>query len=391
LALSENTTMIVQPLNDRSGSERIVERARRMMKSEILTGRPDPEGLLALTRIIFPGEDVSDPKFLPWLYDQNPGGRAVEFLTRNQDLVTGHIALVPLRYKIGKGAATGSMAINAITHPDYRGRGIFIILHDLAFKAAPAEQIAFTFGYANLSSEKGCLRHLGYRKLANLPLWVLPFNLPRIIAAQPSKRSLAWRAAAWAAQPPLTLWRWARRPRKGSSADIRKIAKFGPEFDDLWAAASQNLDNILVRDRTFLNWRFVEAPTRRYDLWAAFSGSRPVGYLAGRSIEIKGLRWGFIVDLFSEDTPAGRAAASRLVAAFHAHLAGEGTDIAASLMLRHAPAARALRRNGYAVCPPSLLPREFPALLRWNMPEPPPPRFFEPSNWFITLADFDAL
>jgi GNAT superfamily N-acetyltransferase len=383
--------MIDQPLNDRSRSERVLARARRMMRSEILTGRADPDGLLALTRIIFPGEDVSDPKFLTWLYDRNPGGRAVEFLTRNQGLVTGHIAFLPLRYKIGNGTAVGSVVVNAITHPDYRGRGIFMILHDLAAKAALAERVAFSFGFANLSSEKGCLRHLGYRKLANLPLWVLPFNLPRILASQPSKRSKAWRSAAWAAQPPLNLWRWARRPRKGPSADIRKIAEFGPEFDELWASASKNLNNALIRDRAFLNWRFVEAPTRRYNLWAAFDGSRPVGCLAGRSMEIEGLRWGFIVDLFSEDSPDGRAAASWLVAAFHAHLAGEGTDIAASLMPAHAPAARALRRNGYVVCPPSLLPRDFPVLLRWNMPEPPPPRFFETSNWFMTLADFDAL
>ena len=383
--------MADRPRYDKPASDRVLERARRMMKSEILPGRPDPDGLLALVRTVFPGEDVGDPRFLLWLYDRNPSGRALEFMTQNRELVTGHIALIPLRYKTGDGMTTGSMAINAITHPDYRGRGIFIILHDLGFKEAAAKNVPFTFGYANLDSEKGCLKHLGYHELARLPLWVLPFDLPKILASQPSKRSLAWRAAGRAAQPLSRMWRSLRRPRRAGPIAIEKITEFGPDFDGLWATVSTVAENILVRDHAFLSWRFVQAPTRRYDLFAARSSGRLLGYLAGRTTLVEGLRWGTIVDLLAEETREGRFAASRLVAAYHRHLLAEGADIAAALMFKHAPGALALRRNGYVVCPPSLLPREFPALLHWNMPGPTPPRLLDPKSWFITLADYDAV
>jgi hypothetical protein len=372
-------------------SDRVLERARRMMHGDILTGRPDPEGLLTLARRVFPGEDIGDSRFLPWLYDRNPGGRALEFTASSAGLVSGHIAVLPRRYKIGGGTMAGSVVVNAITHPDFRGRGIFMVLHEDAFRSPGAQRIAFSFGFANENSERGCFRHLGYRELVRLPLWILPLNLPGILASQPSKRSVSWRAAARAAQPLARLWRFLRQPRRSSAVTVERIADFGPEFDDLWRAVSNTADNILVRDRAFLNWRFVEPPTRRYDILAARSGGRLTGYLAGRITPVEGMRWGIIADLLSEKTKEGRAAAASLVAAYSRQVLKEGADIVAGLMLRHVPPALGLRRNGYIVCPPSLLPREFPALVRWYAHEPAPPGFFDPRSWFLTLADYDAV
>jgi hypothetical protein len=384
-------TMADRPRKYKLASDRVLARARRMMKSELLSGRPDPEGLLALVRTVFPGEDIGDPRFLSWLYDLNPRGPAIEFMAKSGDSVTGHIAVLPQRYKVGQDAVYGGVVVNAITHPDFRGRGIFMVLHEELFQSPPAKGIAFSFGFANLNSEKGCFRHLGYQELGRLPFWILPFNLPRILAAQASRKGAAWRAAARAAQPFVKLWSTARRPRGPGSIAVENVKELGPEFDDLWPAASAGTENILVRDRAFLDWRFIRSPTRRYDVFAARKNGRLVGYLVGHSTVMEGLRWGIIMDLLSEDSPAGRAATDRLVAAYGRHMMRAGVDIAACLMFKHAPAARGLRRNGYIVCPPALLPREFPALLRWYGPSSPPARFFDPKSWFLTLADYDAI
>ncbi len=375
----------------RLASRRVLDRARRMMGGDILAGRADPDGLSALLRTVFPGEDVGDPRFVPWLYDQNPGGRAVELIARSGSLVSGHIAVLPMRYKLGRGTTTGSVVVNAITHPDFRGRGIFMVLHEDAFRRPEAKGIAFSFGFANENSEQGCFRHLGYRELVKLPLWILPLNLPRVLASQPSKHGAAWRWAARAGQPLARLWRAVRRPRRSGPVAVERITEFGPEFDGFWAMASDAAENMLVRDRAFLNWRLVRAPTRRCDLFAARSNGRLLGYLAGRTAIIGGLRWGMIIDLLTEPTKEGRVAAAALISAYNRHLAAEDADIAAGLMLKHVPPAHGLRRNGFIVCPPSLLPREFPALVRWHAAEPAPRLFADPGSWFLTLADYDAV
>lgn len=378
-------------MTGKPASDRVLERARRMMKSEIFPGRPDPDGLLALIRTAFPGEDVGDPEFLSWLYDQNPSGRAIEYMARNREIVTGHIALLPFRYKTGEATTMGSLTVNVITHPDYRGRGVFVVLHDLGFKEAAARNIAFTLGFPNPNSEKPSLRHLGYQELTRLPLWILPFNASKILASPASRRQAGWRLAARAVQPLSRIWRSLHRPFRPGAIAIETITEFGPEADELWQRASSVAENALIRDRAFLNWRLVRAPTRRYDLFTARSDGRLIGYLAGRTTSIEGLRWGMIVDLLTEDTEPGRDAAAALVAAYDRHLREQGADVAAALMLKHARPARALRRNGYVVCPPSFLPRDFPALLHWNMPGPRPPRLADPQAWFITLADYEAV
>jgi GNAT superfamily N-acetyltransferase len=370
-------------------SERALARARSRL--EILPGRPDPEGLLALARTIFPGEDIVDPRYLPWLYDQNPAGPAYEFMTRDRGLVTGHAAALPLRYKIGAEEMTGSLGVNAITHPAFRGKGIFILLYEEIFKLCVRDGNPFMFGFANSNSHKGCLRHLDFQEIGQLPLWILPFDLRRILASRKSRPGPLWRVGAGAANPFLGLGLSVLRPRPDKDIAIEKIKEFGSEFDGFWETVKNAYPNCLIRNRAFLDWRFVRQPTRRYDIFAARKGGRLLAYLAGTLTTIEGLRWGMIVDMLAADTPEGRAAGRGVVAAFHRHIRSEGADLAAALMLKRAPPAKALRRNGYLVCPRSFLPREFPVLLRWNMPSAPPAGFFDLESWHLTLGDYDAV
>jgi GNAT superfamily N-acetyltransferase len=367
-----------------------MQRALRMLGGEIREGRPDPDGLFALAEIIFPGEDISDPRFIRWMYDRNPGGRALEYATLHRGLVSGHIAALPFRYKFGSRILTAGLVVNAITHPDFRGKGIFIILTELLNKRCAEAGIEFTFGYANSSSEKGCLRHLAYRELGRFPLWILPFRLPRIAAAQDPGPAAWLRAAASLAGPAARAWSLARRPRGRLGIDVDRATAPGPEFDGLWESVRTGYGNILVRDRAFLDWRFVQAPTRRYEILAARKDGRLLGYLVSTMTAVQGLRWAMIMDMLVADSREGRAAAARLVEEHVRRARAAGADLAAGLMFRHAPAAAGMRRNGFLVAPARLLPREFPILLHWNMAEKAPETLFDLKSWYLTMGDYDA-
>ena len=371
-------------------SPRALERAIRILGGEIREGRPDPAGLSTLAEIIFPGEDVSDPRFIRWMYEQNPTGAALEYVTLNKGLVSGHIAALPFRYQMGPRTALGSVAVNAITHPDYRGKGIFIILTDLLNKRSASVGIEFSFGFANLNSEKACLRHLSYRELGRFPLWILPFRLPGIMAARESKRGILWRAAARLAQPGARAWSAVFRPRFRRGIAIERLTEFGPEFNTLWESAKNGYGKMVVRDRAFLDWRFVRPPTRRYEILAARKDGRLLGYLVSTTTTVQGLKWAMIMDMFVANSREGRNAASALVKEHVRRSRAAGADLAAGLMFKHAPAAAGLRHNGFLVCPPGLLPREFPILLHWNMPGLEPAGFYDINSWFITMADYDA-
>ena len=212
-----------------------------MMKGDILEGRPDPAGLQALAEACFPGEDVSDPRYLRWLYEENPVRPATELVTKSGRVVSGHIAGVPLRYRLAGADVLGGLAVNAITHPDHRGKGIFVVLHAEVSRLTAAKDILFLFGFANPNSEKGCLRHLNYHDLGRFPLWILPLRLGSVVKAQDGIPRPVGSLGSAVGAPFLGLWRAIRRPRRKGHFTIEKIGEFGPEFDDSLGGGRQGL------------------------------------------------------------------------------------------------------------------------------------------------------
>jgi len=364
----------------------------RKFDQTIVQGASDREGISALAEMIFPNEDVSSAGYLAWMYDRNPNGQAIEFVTKTGSLVTGHCAAVPVRCKIGSGVHAASVAVNGMTHPDFRGRGIFFRLYGEITAQSAKSGIVLTFGFPNSNSLGSCLRHLNYREIGELPLWILPFDLSPILASQNATRGAIWRIAGRAGTPFLRLGQAILRPRRACAAlKIEKAAEFGPEFEAFWDDVKAGYGNCLVRDPAYLNWRFAHHPSRDYEILAARANGRLVGYLVGRQVKIEDLIWGMIVDLLIADTAEGKAAAAALTDAYCREARASGASLAGTLIPKTSPAAKALRRLGFLVCPQRLLPRRFPILLSWNGPETAPGDIFDASAWFITLGDYDAV
>lgn len=365
----------------------------RTFDQAIVQGSSDRAGISALAEMTFPGEDLSSAGYLSWMYDRNPNGQAIEFVTKTGDLVTGHCAAVPVRSKIGAGIRAASVAVNGMTHPDFRGRGIFSRLYGEITAGSARSGMVLTFGFPNSNSLGACLRHLNYREIGELPLWILPFDIAAILASRGSTRGTSLgRAAGRLGSPFLRLGQALLRPRRaGGDLTIEKTAEFGPEFEGFWNEVKDSYRNCLVRDPAYLNWRFSRHPTRSYEILIARSDGRPAGYLVGRRVKIEGLSWAMIVDLVVADSAEGKAAAKRLAAAYCREARASGIALVGTLMPKVSPAAKALRRLGFLVCPQKLLPRRFPILLSWNGPETAPGDIFEASAWFITLGDYDAV
>lgn len=375
--------------------DKVLARALRLIKGDILPGKPDREGVRALARVCFPDSDVAEPGYLEWQYDKNPAGQAYELITKTGDRITGHCAAIPMRHKIGPDIRTGSLGVNVMTHPDYRGRGIYVILQKEVDRLCGRNNIQFNFGFSNEYSHRNCLRRLGYQEIGRFPLWILPFNLNRIARTRQPKQGWFMRAAAFSANPFWRLYSAVSGTRgKARSLTVERVDSFAPEFDRLWQKAQTGATNILIRDQAYLNWRFTRHPTRKYTVFAARpepSSREIVGYLVARMTEIEGVRCGMIVDMLAEPTSEGRRAARALIAVFNKHVRAEGAALALCLMLKQSPFIEALRRNGYFVCPKAFLPREFPILLHWNSPSPAPAGLFDISHWYLTLGDYDAV
>ena len=77
---------------------------------------------------------------------------------------------------------------------------------------------------------------------------------------------------------------------------------------------SRDYPGIMVRDQSFLSWRFDRCPNRDYTRYLARRNGAPVGYMVAREIRWRGTRRGRIVDyLVGRDDSAAFDALIRTV------------------------------------------------------------------------------
>ena len=158
---------------------------------------------------------------LRWLYEQNPVREASVLLGEEDGRVVGLVAMSFVRMAIGGEELEVGMPIHLATDPGFRGRGIF------------AELQACNEEHA---------RELGLRLL---------LIVPNAASAPILTGRLGWRPLE-----PLRIW--ARLKLVAGRPRAAEIDRFG---GDAAGVQVTGRDRVL-RDASWLNWRFVDSPTR---------------------------------------------------------------------------------------------------------------------------------
>jgi hypothetical protein len=86
------------------------------------------------------------------------------------------------------------------------------------------------------------------------------------------------------------------RIRTGNNISIMEVSEFDSRFDALWQAVAPDYPGIMVRDKTFLSWRFDRCPARHYTRYVAERNGKIAGYIVTREQRLEGCRRGLIVD-----------------------------------------------------------------------------------------------
>lgn len=224
--------------------------------------------VLALQREVW-GESASAEEF-DWWFERNPAGPRVISLATDDGRVAGVSGMSFFRMVLAGEEADAVFALDAATHPDYRGRGLWSQLElrneELSARAGAAAALGFT----NPVAGPILVGKLGWLDLASLRLWARPLVLP------------------------------VSRER-----GVGELDRFGAETDELYAKARPGWGNHLVRRAAFLNWRYVDSP-RRYERFALRRAGRLDGYaVLGRKV-YAGRRVGVVADLVGS-APACRA------------------------------------------------------------------------------------
>lgn len=134
-----------------------------------------------------------------------------------------------------------------MTHPDYRGRGLFPILARRTYSRMVELGMAMVWGFPNALSHRGFIRDLSWRDIYEIPKFQLLLSDRMKI-------------------PPTREY-------------IVPLSSFDERFDNLWDHVKDDHLIISQRDCAHLQWRYVQNPSERYNILAFVQKEDVLGYI----------------------------------------------------------------------------------------------------------------
>jgi GNAT superfamily N-acetyltransferase len=232
--------------------------------------------------------------FYRWKYFGNPLGDAIVGIATAAGSVVSVVAATPKRIWLSGKTVLAYELGDFLTDENYRGMGLFSQLIELVCREAGAGGSSLVYVRPNDVSFPILAGKLSFHEAQRIDArrFVLPsYTLSRKTGIPAGLLRLSGLD-----------WLLKRRciPRSlGGAVTVVPVERFGEETDQLWQRASPGYDFALMRDSSYLNWRFSDCPTR-YKIWLALRNRQAVGFLvtsASRTVPTAA-----IVDLFTESS-----------------------------------------------------------------------------------------
>ncbi len=360
------------------------------------------------------GEDtiLSSREFWRWKHDRNPFGASPVLVAEAEGRIVGLRAFMRWQWQSGGNTVPAVRAVDTVTHPDWRGRGIFTRLTLRLVEEMQEEGVAFVFNTPNARSRPGYLK-MGWQDVGRVSLWVRPLRPWRCLRALVGRAGE--RPARVLSSPPGQLVPTSReegpggvdkRPSKpaDSTTPVPSLEKEGnlkgthqEDLSSLHAAkellAQPDADHFLARltprspryttPRTpaYLRWRDAGIPGFQYRaLWDLDESGGAA--LVFRTRRRYGLRELSLSEVLVTPGRAGRQRGRRVL---HRVLRNAEADYAVALAPWRSPAARVLLRSGFLPAP--RLGPHFTA--RTLNPSPDLPDPSRRSSWHHSIGDLE--
>ncbi len=155
--------------------------------------------LSAITKLNYTDVSRTTQKYLKWQYIDNPNGQVIGYDAFYEDSLVSHFALIPVIYSISGSIEKCLLALNLVTHPLHRGKGLFLKIATKALEDASNLGYKYVFGVANQNSSHGLVNRLGFNLITALDVKIgfgtVTMGNRKNYEVYPiwSKQSLSWR------------------------------------------------------------------------------------------------------------------------------------------------------------------------------------------------------
>jgi hypothetical protein len=285
---------------------------------------------------------------------------------------------IPTAFSVGGARVDAMVSVDTMTAPDFRRRGLLTRVATDAYARWRDAGVEFVFGLPNEQWGSRAAA-LGWIKLFKLTRMVRPLRPEAMLA---HRLSMPWlRKLSFAS----TLWNglFTRGPSRDPAVRTKPVSEAGAEFDRLWERCKGDAKFSVVRDRHWVNWRFLCCPSRHYQLRLAMRGNDPVGYCAVHIVESDGRRRAYLAELCCVRSDG--AARDTLLADLIDELRAQDVEFIGTLAVPGTSTYRGLSGAGF-FGGPSFSVEMVPLSKRLPLDD-----MRRPENWELSGAAFDVI
>jgi len=324
-----------------------------------------------------------------WRCDHNPAGPAVIPVIRNrQGGVVGFIFIEPVKMRIMDQTCSVATGTNLVIQSDYRNTFGYVKLIRKFEQTLRNEGISLHFSFISEDYYQR-LRAAANRSVCTIPLLIKPLNIRALTEAyfKGKWQRLFGSQVSWLLAPFILKNPFKHCPK---GVAIRTVENFDTEFDEFWQQTKDKYSAWVVRDRSYLSWRFAPASNRKYYTFAAYRGDLMLGYAIVRCAILRGVQTGIILDFLVGDHPfeidIGVCLMSHIEAFFRTH----GMSISTGLMVSGAIEYQIMKKSGYRPLPAAISPRPYRFAFFVHNPFLQGSESLSIDDWFVTFADFES-
>ncbi|MFW9975141.1 MAG: GNAT family N-acetyltransferase [Candidatus Thorarchaeota archaeon] len=227
-------------------------------------------------------EDRRSLEYWRWEYESNPTGLRTICIAEGKDgTLAGHYALMPLRMKVGTREFSGAQSVDTFTHHEYRRLGIFVTLANAVYEMAAQKGVSVFYGFPSDSSYPGFVEKLDWIRVTTIDKMNKALTLPSIaMSAFGTIRKHGPRPFASLLYKLVLGWKKRRKLRSDKPGlVVKRIKRFDKDVDKLWENIATQDEIRVVKDSTYLNWRYVKKPENTYMIFRVHVNQSILGYL----------------------------------------------------------------------------------------------------------------
>lgn len=337
-----------------------------------------------LTEVGAHNAGIYDAAYWDWQYRQLPGGKALVYGAWNgAGKLVGYYHVPMYRCRIGAEEKLIANVQDVAVDPAYRGQGLFRQLAEYANAELDTSGADLVYTFPNQKSIRTFLKYTGYQLVTAVPAYIRPVNTGRILAKRIKLAGLE-KLAGLAVDAAVGLFSRRFRGQRGS---VVRITRISDEVEAVFGAFGEQFRNRLVRDKAWLDWRYLRSVRGKHHLFGLEQGGKTTAVVVLKEDEMLGNPALLIMDMAC--LPGHEKALLYLIDQVRRNpkLTGFRFDLIFAMGI--APCFAQLGRIGFLRIPEKLNPRVLNLVVR-NITLADGGQLQEARNWLLTLGDWDV-